>query len=245
MASLIRGTCDEWEAIKERKEQEHKEQIKRIQDLVNGFNEVDDAIERHSNIVADAIFNGEPQEDVMKKAMDFTKEIDEMKGKETHWDKEPTFGDKYARAFLSSMNDPVKHPAHYTEGKYECIDYIQCRDYGFELGNAVKYLTRAGKKSPGKEIEDLRKAVQYLDFYYDRINNPEGDWIGIIEYSEDKGFPALLASALSHIDRAHTITYDPEVQKAYVHMAIECISAYIRELGGSDYDKEMVGNRTE
>lgn len=285
--ALIKGTCDEWEAIKERKEQEHKEQIKRIQDLVNGFDEVDDAIERHSNIVADAIFNGESQEDVMKKAMDFTKEIDEMKGKETHWDKkpgmiqehssdfydaqwasaeenkrrldtvnealkcdswewEPTAGDKYARAFLSSMNDPVRHPSHYTEGKYECINYIHCKDYGFDLGNAVKYITRAGKKSPDKKIEDLRKAMQYLDFYLKEVTEPIEDYIPTVQYCDDKELSMLLTAALIHIDHAHT-TPMVERKRTYSEVAKACIEAYISKLANPDgeYDTEMVGNRTE
>ena len=62
-------------------------------------------------------------------------------------------------------DDPVSHPAHYTSGKIECIDYIEDKQLGFHLGNAVKYITRAGKKSPGKKIEDLRKAMWYIDRY--------------------------------------------------------------------------------
>lgn len=129
----------------------------------------EEVIKRYANEVTDAVVNGEPQEEVMKKAMDFTKEIDELKEKETHWDKEPTFGYKYTKAFESKfrpeLNDPVSHPAHYTTGKIECIEYIEDKGLGFHLGNAVKYITRAGKKSPGKKIEDLRKAMWYIDRY--------------------------------------------------------------------------------
>lgn len=64
-----------------------------------------------------------------------------------------------------NINDPVSHPAHYTTGKIECIEYIEDKGLGFHLGNAVKYITRAGKKSPGKKIEDLRKAMWYIDRY--------------------------------------------------------------------------------
>lgn len=137
-------------------------------------------------------------------------------------------------------DDPVKHPSHYTEGKYECIDYIQARGYGFELGNAVKYITRAGKKSPEKKIEDLRKAIQYLDFYKD----PNIEWIGLIDYSNDKYLPGLLASALMHIDKAH-VSRDPASREAFTEMAKDCIEAYISRISSSDYDKEMIGNRTE
>ena len=61
------------------------------------------------------------------------------------------------------MNDPVNHPAHYTDGKIEVIDFIEDKKLDFHLGNAVKYIARAGKKDPKKLIEDLEKARWYLD----------------------------------------------------------------------------------
>jgi hypothetical protein len=68
------------------------------------------------------------------------------------------------RAFpkAGASDDPVQHPAHYTTGKIECIDYIEDKELGFHLGNAVKYITRAGKKDLAKTIEDLEKAVWYI-----------------------------------------------------------------------------------
>lgn len=60
-------------------------------------------------------------------------------------------------------NDPVNHPSYYTDGKIEVIDYIKDKGLGFCLGNAVKYISRAGKKDPEKEIEDLRKAAWYIN----------------------------------------------------------------------------------
>lgn len=59
-------------------------------------------------------------------------------------------------------NDPVFRPAHYTDGAIEVIDYIEDKKLGFCLGNAVKYISRAGKKDPSKEIEDLKKAEWYI-----------------------------------------------------------------------------------
>ena len=61
-------------------------------------------------------------------------------------------------------NDPVNHPAHYTSGKIECIEYITDKGLDFCLGNAVKYITRAGHKDPEKTIEDLEKAVFYINY---------------------------------------------------------------------------------
>jgi hypothetical protein len=56
--------------------------------------------------------------------------------------------------------DNINHPAHYTDGKIEVIDYIEDKKLNFNLGNAVKYISRAGKK--GNKIEDLKKAIWYL-----------------------------------------------------------------------------------
>ncbi len=59
------------------------------------------------------------------------------------------------------MNDPVNNPAHYTKhpSGVHCIDITE--HMNFCLGNAVKYIWRAGEK--GNAIEDLRKAKWYLD----------------------------------------------------------------------------------
>lgn len=61
------------------------------------------------------------------------------------------------------MSDPVNHPKHYTDGKIEVIDFIEDKGLDFCLGNAVKYISRAGKKDPAKEVEDLKKAAWYLN----------------------------------------------------------------------------------
>ena len=59
--------------------------------------------------------------------------------------------------------DPVNRPSHYTDGKIEVIDYIEDKKLGFCLGNAIKYISRAGKKDPSKEVEDLNKAIWYIN----------------------------------------------------------------------------------
>ena len=56
--------------------------------------------------------------------------------------------------------DPVNHPAHYTSGGIETIDFIEAKKLGYNLGNVVKYITRSGLK--GNQLEDLRKAQWYL-----------------------------------------------------------------------------------
>ena len=64
-------------------------------------------------------------------------------------------------------NDVIKNPSHYCYGKYQPKDVI--RDWGlnFNLGNAVKYISRAGRKDD--IIQDLKKARQYLEFEIEAI----------------------------------------------------------------------------
>lgn len=68
------------------------------------------------------------------------------------------------------MNDNVNHPSHYTYGKIEVINFIEDKNLNFHRGNAVKYIARAGKKNPEKEVEDLEKAVWYTNREIQRIN---------------------------------------------------------------------------
>lgn len=60
--------------------------------------------------------------------------------------------------------EAVNHPQHYggKNNPYEAIKIIEACDLDFHTGNAVKYILRAGKKDPTKEIEDLQKAIWYL-----------------------------------------------------------------------------------
>lgn len=58
----------------------------------------------------------------------------------------------------------VDHPAHYggKDNPYETIKVIQNWDLNYNLGNAIKYISRAGKKDPKAYHEDLEKAIWYL-----------------------------------------------------------------------------------
>ncbi len=56
--------------------------------------------------------------------------------------------------------DMVNHPPHYTQGKYEVIDIIEDWELNFRVGTALRYIGRA--KHKGKYLEDLQKAVWYL-----------------------------------------------------------------------------------
>lgn len=57
----------------------------------------------------------------------------------------------------------IDHPSYYgSDTTYETIKVIEAWQLDFCLGNAVKYISRAGKKDPEKEIEDLKKAAWYI-----------------------------------------------------------------------------------
>lgn len=62
------------------------------------------------------------------------------------------------------MSDLIDHPPHYNQGKIEVIDFIEDQglSHGFCLGNAIKYITRAGAKDGVDPVVDLEKAVWYL-----------------------------------------------------------------------------------
>lgn len=66
--------------------------------------------------------------------------------------------------------EKVNHPEHYNKGKIEVIDYIEDQDMNFNLGNAIKYISRAGLKNKSTTIEDLEKAKWYIQREIDRLN---------------------------------------------------------------------------
>ena len=72
---------------------------------------------------------------------------------------------------MSKSYDNVTKPSHYAEGRmYEPIAVINDWNLNFNLGNAVKYISRAGRKADpnmdiiDKTIEDLKKAIFYISY---------------------------------------------------------------------------------
>ena len=70
----------------------------------------------------------------------------------------------YAQEQLADAErrETVNHPSYYTTGGIEAIDAIETWGLGFNLGNVVKYIARAGRKT-ADSLQDLRKAAWYLD----------------------------------------------------------------------------------
>jgi len=71
------------------------------------------------------------------------------------------------------MNDKVNHPSHYggKHNPYEAIKVIDAWCLDFALGNAVKYIARAGRKDRMTYAEDLKKAIWYLQWKVDQLEN--------------------------------------------------------------------------
>lgn len=69
---------------------------------------------------------------------------------------------------VKKTHDNVNHPSHYCEGRRcEPIDVIEDWDLGFNLGNVVRYVSRAGRKDD--IVQDLEKARWYLDREIQRL----------------------------------------------------------------------------
>jgi hypothetical protein len=66
------------------------------------------------------------------------------------------------------VNDPVNHPRHYTQHPSGVEAITICEHENFCRGNALKYLLRAGIKSPDP-VEDLRKAAWYIQREIERL----------------------------------------------------------------------------
>jgi hypothetical protein len=64
---------------------------------------------------------------------------------------------------VKKANDAVNHPAHYTSDPSGIEAIRITRHRNFNIGNAIKYLWRAGLKDDNKHIQDLRKAVWYIE----------------------------------------------------------------------------------
>lgn len=72
---------------------------------------------------------------------------------------------------MTRQNEMVNHPNHYggENNQYEAIKVIEAWDLDFHLGNTVKYISRSGKKEVNKELQDLKKALWYLERKIDNL----------------------------------------------------------------------------
>ena len=78
------------------------------------------------------------------------------------------FGGEFMLTFEIEEKEMVDHPSHYNQG-IETIEYIESWSMNFNTGNVIKYVTRAGYN--GNQLEDLKKAMWYLQREIDRLKN--------------------------------------------------------------------------
>lgn len=73
--------------------------------------------------------------------------------------------------------DAVNHPSHYggDGNPFEAIKVIEAWGLGFNLGNTVKYISRAGKKGGNSTLQDLRKSLWYLQREISRLEKAQED----------------------------------------------------------------------
>jgi hypothetical protein len=72
----------------------------------------------------------------------------------------PSIVQKHFGIDIDKAHDPVNQPSHYKVGGIETIDFIEAKGLNYNLGNAIKYITRADHK--GSKAQDLAKAIWYL-----------------------------------------------------------------------------------
>ena len=72
---------------------------------------------------------------------------------------------------IEEKKEMIDHPSHYNQGKFEAIDVIEDWKLNFNLGNTVKYISRAGHKD--NIIQDLKKSLWYLQREIERLEKGE------------------------------------------------------------------------
>ena len=69
---------------------------------------------------------------------------------------------EYDDYYYKQKEENAIKPSHYKAGEFDVIAFCQLHNINFDLGNVIKYVTRAGKKENNSELQDLNKAMEYL-----------------------------------------------------------------------------------
>ena len=117
-----------------------------------------------------------------------TKGVTTTEQLDTHYKLRYSMRDLKSPSFIMS-HDVVNSPSHYAEGReFETIDVIEDWGLGYHLGNAVKYISRAGRKDD--ILQDLRKAQWYLTREIENLELERAEAEGILyEYEVQEEFP--------------------------------------------------------
>lgn len=137
------------------------------------------------------------------------------------------------------------NPAHYRDGKIEVWDYIVDHGYGYCLGAAVKYIARAGKKDPSKKVEDLEKAINYIDREIRRVkedggfyqNIPAKKTLTVDHFSKDKKLSSNCKDALFRIAWASSASQSEFLMNPERHL--DSAKSYLR----MEVNQVMVSSR--
>lgn len=125
------------------------------------------------------------------------------------------------------MSDPVNHPAHYGgDVPYEVIKVINAWELSFDLSTAIKYIARAGKKNPKKTIEDLQKAIFYIN---DEIKQLQGQGTRAVEEAKPAEKPAQLIhftfDVWPHCGEREDSSYKPTTEDRAQVTCPACVTA--------------------
>lgn len=132
------------------------------------------------------------------------------------------------------MSDNVDHPSHYCDGrKYEPVEVILDWELDFLLGNALKYISRTGRKGSDEDaIEDLEKAVWYIQ---KRIDVLRGKWKRPEPSKDDGQFRSgVWTTTPSTIDATPRITCDtadpkPVDESDHITVVADCNGTRVLE----------------
>jgi hypothetical protein len=111
-------------------------------------------------------------------------------------DEERAAGEHQPQSTQEHVNyEAVHHPAHYNQGDIEHVEYVEDRGWsvGYCLGNATKYIHRAGNKPGNDSLQDLKKARWYLDRYISWLEQGKAIW-KIKKCEEKTGSPDAAGS---------------------------------------------------
>lgn len=138
-------------------------------------------------------------------------------------------------AETSSDNISMDNPSYYLSSGFEAWDFIGSRDLDYFLGNAVKYLVRAGRKPGARAKDDLGKALHYIEKriiaaengYEHRSRHQHEAFGGLVRrdaFIEAHGLGGLRAKAIVLICAASTadrLIVAPLLREAALHIKTE------------------------
>jgi len=123
------------------------------------FAQIAEACGTNTKYVYQVMYNARRAANAVAKSLPVRGKGDEYEQKGGEWKVVAQYTSD--KSIKQAEPDMVNHPPHYTAGGIETIDFIEAKKLGYNLGNVVKYITRADHK--GDRLENLKKAQWYLN----------------------------------------------------------------------------------